>query len=166
MKSSSKNVLISPSPYTTLLYFLANDLPDIQDTAYFFVRTRRWTDSEIAGTRAILPQSYFLKEPGLTIRFRKHALLQKLYTALQLAGKRALPYAWLRFTKNLRWPFLKDAEILCYDNCSTIKALLGRKEHVYFEEGLFTYENADIYAGGASFARNFLCLLFGDNCYP
>ena len=56
-------------------------------------------------------------------------------------------------TQNLRWPFLKIAEIFCYDNYSTAKALIGSSEYTFPEEGLFTYENADIYAGRASFAR-------------
>ena len=149
----NENVLITPSPYTTLLYFLVNDLQKIHNTAYFFVRYRTWTQEEINKTREILPKSYFLKEPKITIRFRKHALLQKLYTALQLSTKRAVPYMLLRMTKNFRWPFLKNAEIFCYDNYSTAKALIGNREYTYLEEGLFTYENADIYAGRASFAR-------------
>lgn len=148
-----KQVLITPSPYTTLLYFLANDLDTLEDSAYFFVRVRRWSDEEKAKTREVLPNSYFVNQTGLTIRFRNNAVLQKFYTALQLALKRMGPYLWLRATKNLRWPFLKTAEIWCYDNYSVIKALLGSRDYVFLEEGLFTYENAEIYAGKASFFR-------------
>ena len=43
-----KQVLITPSPYTTLLYFLANDLSTLEDSAYFFVRVRRWSEAEKA----------------------------------------------------------------------------------------------------------------------
>ena len=148
-----KQVLITPSPYTTLLYFLANDLSTLEDSAYFFVRVRRWSEAEKAKTREVLPNSYFVNQTGLTIRFRNNAVLQKLYTALQLAVKRAIPYLWLRATKSFRWPFLKTADIWCYDNYSVIKALVGNRDYVFLEEGLFTYKNAELYAGKASFMR-------------
>lgn len=103
----NENVLITPSPYTTLLYFLVNDLQKIHDTAYFFVRYRKWTQDEITKARELLPQSYFLNEPKITIRCRR--------------------------------------------------------DYTYLEDGLFTYGNADIYAGNASCLRRlqiFLDALF------
>ena len=153
MKQSPKQVLITPSPYTTLLYFLANDLSTLENSAYFFTRVGRWSEEEKAKTREVLPNSYFVKQTGLTIRFRNNEVLQKFYTALQLAVKRSIPYLWLRWTKNFRWPFLKTADIWCYDNYSVIKALIGSRDYVFLDEGLFTYENAELYAGKASFLR-------------
>lgn len=147
----NKNVLITTSPYTTLLYFLVNDLKDIQDTAYFFVRGRKWTEQEVNRTKNVLPQSYFLNEKPITARFRRYALLQRLYTAAQLATNRAVPCLLLRAAKNFRWPFLKTAQIFCYDDYSTAKALIGKREYTFLEEGLFTYENADTYAYSKSF---------------
>lgn len=153
MSPRPEKILITPSPYVTLLYLLMNDLHSIENTAYFFVSYRNLTDKEKSRIRSIVPESYFLREPKLTIRFRNNESLQRIYTALQIAAKRIIPYAWLRMTKKLRWPFLKDSEIWCYDNYSSAKAIIGRRKYVFLEEGLFTYENADLYAGGASFLR-------------
>ena len=153
MNKSQANVLITTSPYTTLLYFLVSEIDDINNTKYFFIRTRKYTQQEKEQIAKIFPSSYFLKEPQITARFRNNKLLQKAYTALQLIFKKAGVYLWLRACRNLRWPFLKTSKIYAYDNVSASKALIAGSEYVFLEEGLFTYENADIYAQRASLAR-------------
>ena len=94
-----------------------------------------------------------MREPAITARFREHKILQKAYTALQLIFKRTGLYLFTRASKNFRWPFLKNSKIFAYDNISAAKALIGKSEYIFLEEGLFTYENADIYAQKASLAR-------------
>lgn len=164
MNASPENVLITTSPYTTLLYFLANDLTKIQRTAFFFIRARKYEPQEKEQISGIIPASYFFREPAVKVRFRNHRLLQRLYTALQMVTSKAVPYFILHISKNLRWPFLNSAEIWAYDNSPLAKALIGRRNYVFLEEGLFTYENADIYASKASFSRKlqiFLAAPFG-----
>ena len=92
MNKSQANVLITSSPYTTLLYFLVNDLAAINNTKYFFIRTRKYSKQEKEQIVKIFPSSYFLKEPQITARFRNHRILQRAYTALQLIFKKAGVY--------------------------------------------------------------------------
>lgn len=172
MNAPRENVLITTSPYTTLLYFLANELSQIKRTKFFFISVMRSTlenqkqvyISPPPPPKELNRSIYFLHEPALKIRFRNHYLLKHLYFFLQLIPYKAIPYIFLRASKNFRWPFLKSAEIWAYDDPPFAKALIGRKDYTFIEEGLFTYHYADIYAKNPSFFRKlqiFLAAPFG-----
>ena len=149
-RNQKMNVLITTSPYTTLLYFLVNDLQDIKSSACFFIRNRHYSSEERKKITSIMPKSYFLIESPLRIRFRGNALTRRLYTALQLVLRRGIPYVFLRVSKKFRWSFLNTAEIFAYDNSPTAAALIGRRDYTFLEEGLFTYQNADRFANNNS----------------
>ena len=149
----ASQVLITTSPYTTLLYFLVNDLDEIKQSNYFFIQHRKWTDQDKNHIQELLPNSYFLNEKPVTAKFRSIKLLFLSHKACQIIAKRIIPYLTLRLTKNHRWPFLKNSTIYAYDDISICSALIGSSDYIFVEEGLYTYENADVYAGNGKFSR-------------
>ena len=62
MSSSLENVFIAYSPHVLLIYFLVNNLQKLQNTAYFFLRTRAYSEEEKRHARDIFPHSYFFHE--------------------------------------------------------------------------------------------------------
>ena len=144
MSSSPENVLITRSPYVTLIYFLVNELQKIKNTAYFFVITRACSEEEIRHTREIFPHSYFFREYSLKSMFKKYSILRRFCTALQICSRITVPYLVLRATKNFRWPFLKTAELFCWDLPPIAKALIGKCDYTFLEEGLGVYAYAEL----------------------
>lgn len=133
------NVLITSSPYTTLIYFLISDLERLKDTGYFFVRSTKYGPAERQHILNIMPCSYFFYNGLVRKRFTGSKIIYPIYRLIQLFFKRSIPYFWLYFTKYIRWPFLKTAAIWAYDDWSACRALIGRRKYTFLEEGTGSY---------------------------
>lgn len=140
-----ENVLISPSPYVTLIYLLMNDVDVLRNTGYFLVRSDRASSEEKKRIRKLSPHAYFFHNGHITKRFTGCPKLYQVCRLLQLCAWRSLPSLWLLLTRLYRWPFLRTAKIWSYNSWPACRALIGNLKYIFIEEGIGSYVMPDMY---------------------